>query len=144
MSFVQNVASIEMASLCPYDNMDSHWIGVWIPMVNGTWISLISSASWKKTHSPDVGKPKTKLKLQGWCVNANSFSYVSNPNMQCLEAKWNHFVSCFGPHSHISTKLFYVCHIFIWLCNLSLVGPICVPSMLVTCMEHNETYKKWI
>jgi hypothetical protein len=26
----------------------------------------------------------------------------------------------------------------------SLVGPICGPSMLVTCVEHNETYKKWI
>ncbi len=98
----------------------------------------------KRTHLPNVRKPKTELKLQGWWVNANSFSNVSNPNMQCLKAKWNHLVSCFDPHSHIRTKLLYVCHIFVWSCNLSLIGPICGPSMLVTCMEHNETEEKWI
>jgi hypothetical protein len=81
MSFVPNVASIEMAPLWPYDSMDSHWVGVWIPMVDGTWIPLISPTSYKRTHLPDVGEPKTKLKLQGWYVNANSLSYVSNPNM---------------------------------------------------------------
>jgi hypothetical protein len=41
----------------------------------------------KKTHLSNVEKPKIELKLQGWCVNANTFSYVSDPNMQCLEAK---------------------------------------------------------
>jgi hypothetical protein len=58
----------------------------------------------KKTHLPDVGEPKPELKLQGWCVNANSLSYVLDPNMRCLEIKWNHFVSCFDPHSHVPTK----------------------------------------
>jgi hypothetical protein len=52
-------------------------------------------------------------------------------------------MSCFDLHSHVPTKLFYVCYVFVWLCNLSLVRPICGP-MLVTCMEHNETYEKWI
>jgi hypothetical protein len=98
----------------------------------------------KRTHLLDVGQPKTKLKLQGWCVNANSLSYVSDPNMQCLEVKWNHLVSCFDLHSHVLIKLLYVCHIFVWSCNLNLVGPICGPSMLVTCVEHNKTYEKWI
>jgi hypothetical protein len=113
-------------------------------MVNGTWILLISLAIGKRTYPPNVGEAKTKLKLQGWCINANSPSYVFDPNMQCFEAEWNHLVSCFGPHSHVPTKLLYVCHIFVWPCNLSLVGPICGPSMLVTCMEHNKTYEKWI
>jgi hypothetical protein len=84
------------------------------------------------------------LKLQGWCVNANSLFYVSDPNMKCLEVEWNHLMSCFDPHSHVPTKLLYACHIFVWSCNLNLVGPICGPSMLVTCVEHNETYEKWI
>jgi len=53
-------------------------------------------------------------------------------------------MSCFDLHSHIPTKLFYVCPIFVWLYNLSLVKPICDPSMFVTCVEHNETYEKWI
>jgi hypothetical protein len=44
-------------------------------------------------------------------------------------------VSCYDPHSHVPTKLLYVCHIFVWLCNLSLIGPICGPSMLVTLLE---------
>ncbi len=124
------------------------WIHIELVFEYLWWMGFVSR--WfhqhfgKRTHLPDVGEPKTKLKLQGWCVNANSFSYVSDPNMQCLEAKWNHLVSCFDLHSHIPTKLFYACHIFIWSCNLSLVGPICGPSMLVTCMEHNKTYEKWI
>jgi hypothetical protein len=144
MSCVQNVASIKMAPLWPYDSMDSHWVGVWIPMVNGTWPCWFHQHFGKRTHFLDVGECKIELKLQGWCVNVNSLSYVSNPNVQCLEAEWNHFMSYFDPHSHVPTKLFYACHIFVWSCNLCLVGPICGPSMLVTCLEHNETYKKWI
>jgi len=97
-----------------------------------------------KTHLLDVGKSKIELKLQGWCVNINSLSYVSNPNMQCLKVEWNYLMSCFDPHSHVPTKLLNVCHIFVCPCNLSLVGPICGPSMLVTCMDHNKTYEKWI
>jgi hypothetical protein len=107
-------------------------------MMNGTWVLLISPTSWKKNTSPNVGEPKIELKLQGWCVNANSLSYVSDLNMQCLEVEWNHLVSCFDSHSRIPTKLFYVCHIFVWLCNLSLVGPICGLLVLMTCVEHNE------
>jgi hypothetical protein len=41
----------------------------------------------KGTHLPYVGEPKIELKLQGWCVNVNSLSYVFDPNIQCLEAK---------------------------------------------------------
>jgi hypothetical protein len=113
-------------------------------MVNGTWVPLISPTSWKKIHLLHVAEPKTELKLQGWCVNVNSLFYVSDPNMPCLEIKWNYFMSCFDPHSHVPIKLLYVCHIFVWSCNLSLVGPICGLSMFVTCVEHNETYEKWI
>ncbi len=51
MLFVPNVASIEMAPLWPYDSMDSHWVDVWISMVNGTWVLLISLTSWKKNTS---------------------------------------------------------------------------------------------
>jgi hypothetical protein len=125
--------------------MDSHWVGIWIRMVNGTWISLISPTSWKKNTSSECWRAQDRVEIARLvCIFANSLSYVSDPNMQCLEAKWNHLVSCFDPHSHVRTKLFYVCHIFVWPCNLSLIGPICGPSMLVTCVEHNEAYKKWI
>jgi hypothetical protein len=112
-------------------------------MVNGTWILLISPTFWEKKHIFQMLE-SPRLKLWGWCVNTKSFFYVSDPNMKCLKAKWNHLVSCFDPHSHVLTKLFYVCHIFVWPCNLSLVGPICGPSMLVTCVKHNKTYEKWI
>jgi hypothetical protein len=141
MSFVPNVASIKMAPLWPYDSMDSHWVGVQIPMVNGTWILLISPTSCKKNTSFGSWRTQEQIEIARLVCKC---SYVSNPNMQCLEAKWNHLASSFDPHSHVPTKLFYVCHIFVWLCNLSLVGPICDPSMLVTCVEHNETYEKWI
>jgi len=125
-------------------------------MITWTHIELVFEYLWwmgfeshwfhlgKKTHPLDIGEPKIELKLQGWCVNTNSLSYVYDLNMQCLEVEWNHLMSCFDPHSHIPTKLFYVCHIFVWPCNLSLVGPICGLSMFVTCVEHNKTYKKWI
>jgi hypothetical protein len=127
-------------------------------MITWTYIELVFEYLWwmglkshwfhqhlgNRTHLLDVGEPKIELKLQGCYVNTNSFSYVSDSNMQCHKAEWNHLMSCFDPHSHIPTKLFYACHIFVWLCNLSLIGCICGPSMLVTCMEHNETHKKWI
>jgi len=123
------------------------WIHIELVFKYLWWMGLESCWSHqhfgKKTHLSNVGKPKIEWKLQGWCVNTNSFSYVSDPNMQCLEAEWNHLVSCFDPHSHIPTKLLYACHIFVWLCNLSLVGPICGPWMLVTYMEYNKTYEKW-
>jgi len=48
---------------------------------------LISLAIGKRTYPPNVGGAKTELKLQGWCVNANSPSYVVYPNMQCFEAE---------------------------------------------------------
>ncbi len=37
MSLVPNVASIEITPLWPHENIDWHWISVWMPMVNGTW-----------------------------------------------------------------------------------------------------------
>jgi hypothetical protein len=103
-----------------------------MPMVNGTWVPLISQNLLKKTHPFDVGKPKIKSKVQGWWVNVNSPSYVSHPNMQYLGAKWNHLMSCFCSNSHVPTKLFYVCHIFVWLCNLSFVGP----NVVLQCLWH--------
>ncbi len=63
MSFVPNVASIEMAPLWPYDNMDSHWVGVWIPMVNGTWVPLISPTSWKKNTSSQCWKAQDWIEI---------------------------------------------------------------------------------
>jgi hypothetical protein len=57
--------------------------------IYGEWdlSHVVSPTFWKKKHLLNVGKPKTELKLQGWCVNANSLSYVFDPNMQCFEAK---------------------------------------------------------
>jgi hypothetical protein len=144
MSFAPNVASIEMAPLWPYDSMihiELVFEYVWWMGLESRWFHRHLG---KRTHLSDVGEFKIELKLQGWCVNANSPSYVSDPNMQCLEAKWNNFVSCFDPHSNVPTKLFYACHIFVWSCNLNLVGSICGPLILVTCLDHNETYNKWI
>jgi len=63
MSFVPNVASIEMAPLWPYDNLDSHWIGVWIPMVNGTWDSLISKTSCKKNTSFGCWRAQDRIEI---------------------------------------------------------------------------------
>jgi hypothetical protein len=34
-SLLPKVASIEIASLCPHVRIDSNWVGVSIPMVNG-------------------------------------------------------------------------------------------------------------
>jgi len=113
MSFVPNVASIEMAPLWSFDGMVFEYL--WWMGLESHWFHQHLG---KRTHLPNVGEPKTELKLQGWCVNTNSLSYVSNPNMQCLETEWNHLVSCFNLHSHVPTKLFYACHIFVWLCNL--------------------------
>jgi hypothetical protein len=31
--------------------MDPHWVGVWIPIVNGTWIPLIFPTFWKENTS---------------------------------------------------------------------------------------------
>jgi hypothetical protein len=119
MSFVPNVASIEWHHC---DHMIT-WTHIELVFEYLWWMGLESH--WfhqhlaKKTHLLNVGKPKTKLKLQGWCVNTNSLSYVFNPNMECLGAKWNHLVSCFHLHSHVLTKLFYVCHIFVWSCSVT-------------------------
>jgi len=35
-SLLPKVTSIEIASLCPHVNIDSNWVGVCIPMMNGT------------------------------------------------------------------------------------------------------------
>jgi len=65
MSFVQNVASIKMAPLWPYDNMDSHWVGVWILMVNGTWVPLISPTFLKKNTSSECWKAQDWIEIAG-------------------------------------------------------------------------------
>ncbi len=136
MSFVPNAASIEMAPLWPYDSMDSHRIGVCILMVNGTWVPLITPTFWKKNTSSECWRAQDWIEITRLVCKCQLTFFCSNPNMQCLEVEWNHLVSCFDLHSHVPIKLFYVCHIFIWLCSLSLIGPICGPSMFVTSMEH--------
>jgi hypothetical protein len=65
MSFVPNVASMEMAPLWPYHSMDSHWVGVWIPMVNGTWVPLISPTSWKKNTSSRCWRTQDRIEIAG-------------------------------------------------------------------------------
>ncbi len=65
MSFVPNVASIEMAPLWPYDSMDSHWVGVWIPMVNGTWVPFISPTSCKKNTSSGCWRAQDRIEIIG-------------------------------------------------------------------------------
>jgi hypothetical protein len=44
---VANVASIEIAPLWPHKIIDCNCMGVWIPIVNGTWTPFISLTSWK-------------------------------------------------------------------------------------------------
>jgi hypothetical protein len=44
--------------------MDSHWVGVWIRMVNGTWVLLISPTSCKKNTSSGC------YRAQDWIENA--------------------------------------------------------------------------
>jgi hypothetical protein len=51
MSLVPNVAYIEITPLWPHENIDWHWIFVWMLMVNGTWIPLILLPFWKKKTS---------------------------------------------------------------------------------------------
>jgi len=63
MSFVSSVASVKMAPLWPYDSMDSHWVGIWIPMVNGTWVSLISPTSWKKNTSSECWRAQDRIEI---------------------------------------------------------------------------------
>ncbi len=38
---------IEIAPLLPNEIIECNWNGVCIPIMNGTWIPLISFASWK-------------------------------------------------------------------------------------------------
>jgi hypothetical protein len=94
-------------------------------------------------HLSNVGKPKTELKLQGWCVTSTLF--LMFPIRICNVSKPYEIISCHAlTHIHTFPSNYFMFHIFDWLCNLSLIGPIYDPSMLVTCMERNETYEKWI
>jgi hypothetical protein len=45
--------------------MDSHWVNVWIPMVNGTWIPLISPTSWKKNTSFGCWRAQDRIEIAG-------------------------------------------------------------------------------
>jgi hypothetical protein len=45
--------------------MDSHWLGVWIPMVNGTWIPMISPTSCKKNISSRCWKAQDRIEITG-------------------------------------------------------------------------------
>ncbi len=52
MSLVPNVACIEITPSWPHENIDWHWIGIWMPIVNGAWIPLTFLAnSWKEKTS---------------------------------------------------------------------------------------------
>ncbi len=44
---VPNVASIKITPLWPHKIIDCNCMGVWIPIVNGTWTPFISLTSWK-------------------------------------------------------------------------------------------------
>ncbi len=46
-SFMPKVASIEIAPLSPNQTTTYNWNGIYIPIVNETWIPLFSFASWK-------------------------------------------------------------------------------------------------
>jgi hypothetical protein len=46
--------------------MDSHWIGVWILMVNGIWVPLISPISWKKNTSSRCLKAQDRIEIVGF------------------------------------------------------------------------------
>ncbi len=90
MSFVPNVASIEMAPLWPYDTKNPHWVGVWIPMVNGFWVSLISLTSWEKNTSPRCWRSQVWIEIIGlvckrqllflcfWSKYARSWSWMKS------------------------------------------------------------------
>jgi hypothetical protein len=46
-SLVPNVTSIEIAPRSLNETMDYNCVGIWIPIMNGILIPLISHASWK-------------------------------------------------------------------------------------------------
>ncbi len=134
MSFVPNVVSIKMAPLWPYDSMDSHWVGVWIFMVNGNWVPLISTTSWKKNTSFECWRAQNRIEVVG-LVCKHQLLFFMFPIQICNVLKPNEIILCHALiHIHMLPPN--------W--NLSLVRPICGPLMLMTCVEHNETYKKWI
>ncbi len=147
VSFVPNVTSIKMTPLWSYDSMDSHWIGVWIHVVNGTWIPLISPTSWKRNTSSRCWRTQDWIEIVGLVCKCQLHFLCFSSKYVMSWSQMKSFHVMFWPaftHSHIPIKLIYACHIFVWSCNLSLIGPICGPSMFVTCVEHNETYDKWI
>jgi hypothetical protein len=43
--------------------MYSHWVSVWIPMVNGTWVSLISPTFCKKNTSSRCWKAQDQIEI---------------------------------------------------------------------------------
>ncbi len=113
MSFVPNGASIEMAPLWPYDNMDSHWVGVWITMVNGTWISLSSPTSWKKNTSSGCWRAQDQIEITRFrCKRQLPFlCFWSKYVMSWSQMKSSRIM--FWLIFTRPTKLYYVCHIFI-------------------------------
>jgi hypothetical protein len=66
MSFVPNATSIEMAPLWQYDSMHSHWVGVWIPMVNGIWILVLVLRWGSHGTSMSHHKEPTSTNAQSW------------------------------------------------------------------------------
>jgi len=113
MSFVPNVASIKMAPLWPYDNMDSHWVGVWIPMVNGTWILLISPTFYKKNTSSRCWRTQDQIEIAGWVCKCQLL-FLCFPSKYAMS--WNRMKSfrvmlwpSFTRSQQIALCLSYIC-----------------------------------
>jgi hypothetical protein len=65
----------------------------------------------------------------------------------CNVLKLNEIILCHvlaRIHMFPPNCFMFVIYLFGHVINLSLIEPICGPLMLVTCVEHNKTYKKWI
>jgi hypothetical protein len=124
-SLLSKVACIEIASLCPYVSIDSNWVGVWIPMVNGPWIPPIFVTSYKKTHQPNDYMPKFELRWWGWYATTNFLPYASSQYSWCHFVEWYHLSSRAPPCSPMPTKLLSVCCIFISPCAPSSIGSKC-------------------
>jgi len=113
MSFVPNVASIEMAPLWPYDSMQSHWIGVWIPMANGTWTLLISPTSWKNNTSSGCWRAQDWLEIARFVCKCQLPFLCFQSNYAMSWSQMNSSYAMLWPtftHSHqIVLCLSYIC-----------------------------------
>jgi hypothetical protein len=122
-SLLPNVASIKISLL--WLNWNMAWnVGVWIPMVKGTWISFTylhtrnkkTSSRWAQTHdSMESVKFVCKRQVPLLCFWSNR---------QYLGVIGNHSRSPTHPYSRVPTKFLCVCHKFASRCTLTLIRSI--------------------